>query len=452
MRRLLLPLLLAVLLILAACGNASGPSSTNGGSGSQQGLTAGNAYNPCPSHPNTTAAPPESGSITLTVAGFTTSLAEDALVQQNLNQFTQTHPNIHINWMPIAGDYAAMMKARVASGNVPDVFYLPPGLSSQYISANTLLNLSPYMARDNVPATDYYAVLLNPFTCKSGQVYGLPKDWTTLGVYYNKQMFQAAGLPAPDANWTWSAMQNDAQKLTKAPGTPASVYGITLDSNASRWGPFLFANGGTILNPDGTQAAVNSQAAVQALQFYSSFQLNNTGTLPGNVASGFDGDAFGRERAAMALEYGSLIPYLSQNYPNVQYGISPLPLAPTGKSADLIDTTAWAAYAGTTHPDAAWQLIKYMTGSAVQMSQLHAGFSLPTPKSLANDPYFTQHPDIKVLYDAITNGYADYFGPQDAIIHTYLDNAIEKVLLNKADAQTALNEATAQINNQLQAP
>ncbi len=78
MRRLLLPLLLAVLLILAACGNGSGPSSTNrgpsstnGGSGSQQGLTTGNAYNPCPSHPNTTAAPPESGSITLTVAGFT---------------------------------------------------------------------------------------------------------------------------------------------------------------------------------------------------------------------------------------------------------------------------------------------------------------------------------------------------------------------------------------------
>lgn len=202
------------------------------------------------------------------------------------------------------------------------------------------------MARDHVSSTDYYSSLLSPFSCKSGQVFGLPKDWNSLGVFYNKQMFQAGG--------------------------------------------------------------------------------------------------------AMAIEGGWLIPYMTANFPSVQYGIAPLPVAPTGKRADLIYTNAWAAYSGTQHADAAWQLIKYMCGQDVQTSQLHACFALPSLKSLANDPYFAQNPGVKAMFDAATYGYADNYGPDDTNIHSDLSDAIEKVFLGKADAQTALNEAAQQINNDLQ--
>lgn len=451
MKRLFTPFLILFMLLLAACGggNTSSGTTTNGGNG-QQGLTGGNSYNACPSNTNTTAAKPESGTVTLTVSGFSSSPAEDALVQQNLNKFTQTHPNIKINWSPIPGDYPTKMRANVASGTVPDVFYLTPDMSSEYIKANKVLDLTPYMQRDNVSANDYYGSLLSPFTCKSGHVYGLPKDWNTLGVFYNKKMFQAAGLAAPSASWTWSDMQNDAKKLTKDPNTTHSVYGITLDNTSSRWAAFLFADGGTVLNKDGTQAAFNNQAGINSLNFYTSFQKDGTGRRPEEVGSTWAGDSFGKERAAMALEGGWLIPYMAQTYPNVQYGIAPVPMAPNGKRADLIYTNAWAAYGNTAHPDAAWQLIKYMTGSEVQTSQLHAGFALPTLKSLANDSYFSQNPGVKVMFDAATYGYADYYGPQDQAIHTDLDNAIEKVLLNKADVSSALNDAAAKINNQLQ--
>jgi len=450
MKRSFIPVLVILLLLLAACGGGTSTSSNGGGGGAQQGLTGGNAYNACPGSPNTTAAASESGSITLNVSGFSSSPAEDALVQQNLNKFSQLHPNIHINWSPIPGDYPTKMRANVASGTVPDVFYLTPDMSSEYIGANKVLNLSPYMARDHVSPSDYYTSLINPFTCKSGQIYGIPKDWNTLGIFYNKQMFQAAGLAAPTASWTWADMQNDAQKLTKNAGTQQSVYGITLDNSTSRWGAFLFANGGSILNTAGTQSTFTNQAAIQSLQFYTSFQKNNTGTRPGNVGSTWAGDAFGKGRAAMAMEGGWLIPYMAQTYPNIQYDIAPLPVAPTGKRADLIYTNAWAAYSGTKHADAAWQLIKYMTGSVVQTSQLHAGFALPTLKSLANDSYFSQNPGVKVMFDAASYGYADYYGPQDQAIHADLDNAIEEVLLNKQDVPTALNAAASKVNSQLQ--
>jgi multiple sugar transport system substrate-binding protein len=452
MRRFIAPLSIIFVLLLAACGGSgsgSGSTSSNGGV-SQQGLSGGNSYISCPSSTNTTAAAPQSGTITLTVSGFSSSPAEDALVQSNLNKFHQLHPNININWSPIPGDYPTKMRANVASGTVPDVFYLTPDMSSEYISTGKLLNLSPYMARDHVAASDYYSALVNPFTCTSGQVYGLPKDWDSLGIFYNKKMFDAAGLSYPQAGWTWQDMQNDAQKLTKNPGTPTGVYGISLSADASRWGAFLLADGGSVLNKDGTQAAFNSPQGLDALNFYDSFIKNNTGTLPTSVGAGWNGDAFGKQRAAMTIEGGWLIPYMAQTYPSVQYGIAPLPVAPTGKQADLIFTNAWAAYSGTKYPDASWELIKYMTGTDVQESQLNDGFALPTIKGLANAPYFTQNPGFKVLFDAASYAYADYYGPQDQAIHNFLANALQEVMLNKATAQQALSQAATQVNNQLQ--
>jgi multiple sugar transport system substrate-binding protein len=450
MRRLIVPLFVILTLILAACGGGGTGSSSGPGGVSQQGLASGNSYLNCPSSTNTTAAAPESGTVTLTVSGWSSSPAEDALVQQNLHNFEQSHPNIKVNWSPIPGDYHTKMRANVASGTVPDVFYLQPAMSSAYIGAGQLLNLSPYMARDGVKASDYYSALLNPFTCTKGQVFGLPKDWNSLGVFYNKQMFQAAGLSTPTASWTWDDLKADTQKLTKNPGAPNSVYGIVLSADASRWGAFLLANGGSVLNKEGTQATFNNQIGVSALDFYASFLKNHTGALPTTVGAPWNGDAFGKQRAAMVIEGGWLIPYMTTTYPNVQYGIVPLPMSPNGKRADLTFTNAWSAYSGTKHPEAAWELVKYMTGSTVQSSQLNAGFALPTLQSLANADYFTSHPDVKVLFDAATYSYADYYGPQDSAIHTDLATAIQEVMLGKQDAQTALNNAATQVNSSLQ--
>jgi multiple sugar transport system substrate-binding protein len=450
MRRLIVPFLVILTLLLAACGGGGASSSSSSGGVSQQGLSGGNSYIACPSSANTTAAAPESGTVTLTVSGWSSTPAEDALVQQNLQNFEASHPNIKVNWSPIPGDYPTKMRANVASGTVPDVFYLQPAMSSEYISSGKLLNLSPYMARDGVKASDYYSALINPFVCTSGQVYGLPKDWSSLGVFYNKQMFQAAGLSAPTASWTWDDLKADAQKLTKNPGTPNSVYGVVLSADASRWGAFLLANGGSVLNKGGTQATFNNSTGVSTLDFYASFLKNNTGALPTTVGAPWNGDAFGKQRAAMTIEGGWLIPYMASTYPNVQYGIAPLPMSPNGKQADLTFTNAWSASSSTKHPEAAWELVKYMTGSTVQASQLNDGFALPTLQTLANASYFTSHPDVKVLFDAATYSYADYYGPQDAAIHSDLATAIQEVMLGKQDAQTALNNAATQVDSSLQ--
>jgi multiple sugar transport system substrate-binding protein len=248
-------------------------------------------------------------------------------------------------------------------------------------------------------------------------------------------------------------MRADAKKLTKPGNVP--VYGITLPGNPSRWLAFLFANGGSVLNQDGTQATFNDKAGADALNFYASFQRDDHSSVqPSEVITstwqGADLEAFARQRAAMALEGAWLIPYMAANTPDVQYGIAPLPVAPNGKRGNLIFTNAWSAANSTRHPEAAWELIKYLTGRDVQASGLHQGFALPSLKSLSNDPYFIQHPEVKVFFDASSYGISDYFGPQDTVIHDTLTLAIDNVLSGHVDAQTALNQAAKQVNSKLQ--
>ncbi len=430
---------LTLVFVLAACGGGGNNTGTGSGAKGPE-----NLLNKCPKTTNTTAAAPESGQISLTVAGWASSPAEDALVQQALDTFHQQNPNITVTWTPIPGDYATKMRANVASGNVPDVFYLQPGMAQEYIKGGKLLNLSPYMARDNVSPSDFYDSLMKPFDCADGTVYGIAKDWNSLGLFYNKQMVQAAGLSDP-STWTWDDLKNAAQKLTAN-----GVYGISLPADASRWGAFLFADGGQMLSSDGSKAAFNSQAGIDAATFYTSFQAAKTGVRPGDVGAGWDGDAFGKQLAAMTFEGGWMIPFLAQSFPNVQYGVAPIPTAPNGKRGNLLYTNAWGAYSGTAHPDAAWKLIKYMTGATHQADVLHAGFALPTIKSLENDSYFQQNPAVKTLLDGSAYGVADFYGAADAEVHQELATALESIMLGKSSVQDALNTAAQNVDNWIQ--
>lgn len=431
--------LLSLVAALAACGGGASSGGTGSGvKGPQNALVA------CPQSTNSSAASAESGNITLNVTGFSSSPAEDALVTQGFQNFMQKNPNITVKWSPIPDAYDTKMRANVASGNVADVFYVTPAMAQEYTKAGKLLNLSPYMSRDNVSPDSFYSSLLTPFDCADGSVFGIPKDWNSLGLFYNKTMFQQAGLGDP-SNWTWDDLTSAAQKLTKD-----KVAGISLPPDASRWGAFLFADGGQILSADGKKAAFNNDAGIKSAEFYTSFEKNKTGVIPKDVGAGWDGEAFGKQNVAMTFEGGWMIPYMASTFPNVQYSIAPLPSAPNGKKGNLLYTNAWGAYSGTKHPDAAWKLVQYMTSSAYQQQVLHNGFALPTLKSLENDPYFTQNPGVKVLQDGAQYGHADFYGPADNKIHSDLATALESVMLGKATVPDALNNAATDVNTFIQ--
>ena len=428
---------------LAACGNSSSQGGSGGGTGAKG---PHNALVNCPSSTSTSPAKPESGDVTLIVASWGADPSELNLNQQSFDAFTQKYPHIKIQYSPIPSNYDQKMQANVASGNVPDVFYVNQNMAQTYIPAGKLLNLSPYMQRDSVNPSDYFPSTMHDFDCSDGTVYGLPKDFGTLGLVYNKTMFQQAGIGDP-SNWTWDDLTSNAQKLTGASGPNGKVYGLSASADPARWMAFLYALGGNVLSADGKKAVFNDAKGVQSATWYTAFEKNKTGVMPGDVGAGWNGDAFGKQRVAMTFEGGWMIPFMTSSFSSIQYGIAPMPKAPNGQRGDLLFTNAWGAYSGTQHADAAWKLIQWMTGKTVQTNVLHAGFALPTIQSLVNDPFLDSQPNVKTLLQNASYGHSWFYGQAHTEVVKDTGDALQAIMLGTSDVQSALNDAATKVNN-----
>ncbi|OYD15999.1 hypothetical protein CH333_04585, partial [candidate division WOR-3 bacterium JGI_Cruoil_03_44_89] len=103
----------------------------------------------------------------------------------------------------------------IGGGTPPDVFYMGIEDFPVYVSGGSLMNLEPFLQEDTTwNAGEYYQVLLGGFRYRDS-LYGIPKDWSPLVLYYNKNLFDEAGVSYPDENWTWDDFLDAAIKITK---------------------------------------------------------------------------------------------------------------------------------------------------------------------------------------------------------------------------------------------
>src|SRR5256714_1643417 len=253
-------------------------------------------------------------------------------------------------------------------------------------------------------------------------------------------------------NPTGNALVKKDEKDVKADAkalTTSTVKGISLPTDSARFDAFLFGYGAQVLSSDGKKAAFNTSEGQDALTYYSSFQLKDKSSdLPDKLGATWPGDAFGKQKAAMVIEGGWLIPYMHDTYPSVSYGSIKLPKFPV-KESSLLFTTGWGCSAKTKNQDACMLFVKYMTGKVVQQQVLQSGFALPSRKDLGTDPAITANPDVKNLFDSATFATAWTFGPHESKINDAQNNAIQSVLLGKSDVKTALDKAVADANTAL---
>jgi multiple sugar transport system substrate-binding protein len=365
---------------------------------------------------------------------------ENSLVKKYIDDFMKKYPKIKVAQEQIPDAFEDKIKTQMTAGSEPDAMYVSTNLMNFAAPAGRLLDLTPLMSKWGVSKDEYVQSLLSPWQY-NGKLYGLPKDFGDLVIFYNKKMFTAAGLQPPKS---WDDVRSSAKTLTKG-----DVKGISLPDDSARWNAFLFAWGGKVLSDDGKTAVFNDKAGVDSATFYTSFQLTDKSSdLPKNLGASWAGDAFGKEKAAMVIEGGWLIPYLKDTYPSVEYGAVVLPAGPS-KQASLLFTNAWGCAAKTKNPDACMLFVKYMTGKDVQKQVLESGFALPARKDLANDPFFATHPNEKTLFDSATFAVPWTFGPHESKVTEAMNNALGAILLGKSTPKEALDKAVQEANTAL---
>lgn len=393
--------------------------------------------------------------IVLRASGWNGADQEATLVTKGIAQFEKLNPCIRVYYSPVPGNYQQKIQTEFASSNEPDVMYVSPDMIYNEGRVGKLLQLDSYLAKDGVKLSTYIPALLSKFQL-NGRTYGIPKDWGTLGIFYNKALFDAKHVAYPSNNLTYDQFRALAKQLYTPSSNPAKViYGTMIPSaDLGRFMAFIYGFGSEILDPATGKILFNNSKTIDAMKFWTGMQLvDHSATTPSTVGDGWQGDSFGKGKVAMVLEGGWLTPYLRSTYPKINFGVAQMPAGPAGR-ADPVFTNAWGASASTKKNGtdaAAVKLIEYMTGLTYQRQQLMAGFALPTVASLQNDPFLKSHPEVNNLFASYSAGKTGNFGAYDSQVNKALGDALTAVLLGKQTPEQAVPAAAKTLQSQITA-
>jgi multiple sugar transport system substrate-binding protein len=426
----------AVALLVAACGGSSGGSSS---SGAASGSASAGTTNITLWH----------GYGELAAPGEEPNTELDSLKAQ-VDAFMKANPNIKVTMTYVNSD-DALKKLTVAlqGGKAPDVTYQYGTNLPQLATSPAVVDVTDKVGDADYNWNDFPAGERDVFTI-DGKVLGVPALVDNLAVVYNKDLFAAKGLAEPTPDWTWDELVADAKALTD---TGKNQFGIEWPIDGSetevwKYIAMLWEAGGDILTPDGKQAAFNSPQGVTALQALGDLGKAKAFYLNSAPDSPKANQLFNTNKIGMFVTG----PWNLPDFPDVKYGVQVMPSFPGGGHDTIAGPDSWVVMDnGQQRVDAAWKLAKYLTSPDQVLADSLATGHLPTRTSVGNMPGFsafaTSFPGVDVFAQNLVNvkkarpSIAAY--PQ---ISQTIGNAVTSVVLGKADAQQALDDAAQQSN------
>jgi multiple sugar transport system substrate-binding protein len=308
------------------------------------------------------------GEGTVILSGWQASPEEGELLEEMFAGFEETCPNITIDYQPVAGDYPQAMLANFSAATPPDVFYVDSAVAPEWIEEGFLMPLDDYISETGFDTSQFYEGYLNAFRGTDDAIYGLPKDASTLALFYNETMLSDAGIEPPT---TWEELTAAAEELTTG-----DVTGLCLSPSLDRALAFIYQNGGAIYNEDFTEVTFDSPEARDAIDTYLGFFESDTGASPAELGSGWCGEALGQEKVAMVFEGNWLVPFMGGTFPEVSYAMAEMPTG--AEQATLAFTVSYSIGADSENPDAAWSLLSYLTGPEGMEIWTSQGLALPS--------------------------------------------------------------------------
>lgn len=367
--------------------------------------------------------------VTIRLGVWASSPAETELLDSQIREFHDQNPNIRIERQVITGEYDQQMQANIAARTEPDVYYLDVSLAPGYMERGVILPLNEYL--DDEDIQDFEENLIEGFS-REGNIYGLPKDYNTLVLFYNRDMFEAAGVEVPR---TWQELEDAARALTVG-----NVRGLSLANDPARFIPFIYQAGGQIV--ENGNVVFNSPEAVRGVEFYYSLLRNGYADTPQNLGVDWNGSALAEERVAMVIEGGWMIPFMRDAAPDVNYGIAKLPRG--DQEGDLAFTVAYVMSRNTKNQEAAAEVIKFLTGTRALELTAESGLAIPSRRSMA-EVFTDRFPERSPLVEMVEFSNVYQFGTNGPRILDELTTAGERILLQGANPQEALDRAAEQI-------
>jgi multiple sugar transport system substrate-binding protein len=343
---------------------------------------------------------------------------------------------------------------QLAAGTPPDIFYVDIYWASDVVETGLAYPLDDLIASSEVlKREDLIPVLVEAFTV-DGNLYAISKDFNSLVVLYNKDMFDAMGVPYPDENDNWFSFWDKVRRVHN----PPEWVGISLDPDFARFLPFAFAAGMPYLDDDGT-APFERPEAIAAAEFFSLPILAGFGSTAADLGMGWPGAAFVEEKAAVVIEGGWLIPPIRDGAPLMNFGTTFLPTL-GGQRGNYLFTVGYGMpvekLLPSGRPDLAWKVIELLTGVEAQSYILELGHAIPSRAALLEHPILKQPRDVfdeatKTVFVATgLPGTVPFAFPiAGSAYHTAVAEALTSIFVGELTVEEAMVRAAEALDKEL---
>ena len=304
-------------------------------------------------------------------------------------------------------NYWDLLRTNVAGGDMPDVFNMSQTNVGFYQENEALLDLQPYLDAAGIDTSVWGSGMIDPYRGgENGDLYALPVNWDTIAVYYNKDLFDAAGLEYPTAEWTWDDFAADAEALTDA---AAGVYGAAAYSEyQAGWPNWVAATGiAPVIASDHTTCTLQDAGSIEGLTFLKG--LLDAGYMPtisdlGGTSADDAFNAWLAGRVAMVTGGSWKLPAALESA-DFNWDVVQLPRNPeTGRSRSIVHSVGYVGAASTDTPDLAANLIIFLGSDAGQRYFAEAGGVAPAAPSQQQtwiDAFGTDEVNIQTFVDAL---------------------------------------------------
>lgn len=337
--------------------------------------------------------------VELTFMGWEASPLETQAVEDGIKAFEEQYPNIRVTYTPgLAGsEYNAKLLSSAAAKALPDVMFVAAESYRQIASKNALMELTDKFD-ENYPLDDFIASSRQIMEI-DGHIYGISSCTVSPIVYYNKDVFDAAGIAYPSSDpaecWTMEEFREIAKQLTSD-----DIYGVYgLETVADTLNAQILSNGGTRYNEDYTQSTMNTPEVKEVLETIKAVRVED-GSAPD--ASTLDAVGMSAKqmlqtgKVAMLVDGSWSLQELAASGMNI--GMAPMPSY--GEVLTTGQAHLHAISATTEHPEEAWEFLKFLSGMDYQGALVKSGLWMPNRYSMYEEDAVNQWYDESVHGDS----------------------------------------------------
>ncbi|RUW27204.1 sugar ABC transporter substrate-binding protein [Mesorhizobium sp. M4B.F.Ca.ET.215.01.1.1] len=390
------------------------------------------------------AAPADAGEVRVTVAEY--SAKTGPYFQDVKKEFEAANPGITVKFEVVPWEVLLQkLTTDITAGTNADLSIIGTRWLIDFVQQDVAEPLDGYITPDFKDR--FIDTFLSP-SIMEGKTYGLPIAASARAMYYNKELFEKAGIAKPPA--TWTELQEDARKI-KALGS--GTFGFGLQGKEIETDVYyyyaMWSQGTEILNKDGT-SGLGTQGALDAAKLYKSM-IDEGLTEPGVTSNNREDvqNLFKQGKVGMMITAPFLSNQIKEEAPNLKYGVAAIPAGPTGARGTYGVTDSIIMFKNSKNKDEAWKLLDFLFTKEQRAKFTQGEGFLPVNKEEAKMDYYVNNADLAAFTALLPDARFAPVIPGWEEIAQITSDAMQKIYLGSAEPEAALKEAAEKANGVL---